>query len=272
MKIEKEMTPKIAVITGGSSGLGLAMAKLLGKEGYWIIILARNKTRIGKAIEMLTVSQIKVSGISCDVTDAEQLRDAASAIKDQFGKIDFLILNAGSVSTRLLVDYPGPEELKSDIENDLWGTIQSAYFLVPLIKDGSRILMTSSGFGLMGSAGYSAYCAAKAGIINFGESLRRELLYRKIGVYVSVPGDMDTPQFAAEIAGQPQWMKEQSSPRKLMSTDKAAKKILDRCNGHTRFLIQPSCDVRLLIVFSKLLPRRLRDKLIDGMFPRPGRK
>ncbi len=263
------MSSRVALITGGSSGLGFSFAEVLGKEGYQVIILARNKERIDKALEGLAVNRIKASGIACDVTSEINLRAAASSVKSSYGGIDFLVLNAGSVSTKLLCDYAGPEELKSDLETDLWGIIQSAYFFVPLLNEGSRVLMTSSGFGLMGSAGYSTYCAAKAGIINFGESLRRELLYRKIAVYVTVPGDMDTPQFAAEIAGQPGWMKEQSSPRKLMSTQLAAKKILRQCRGHSKFLIVPSADVRLLIFVSKLLPRKLRDKLLDRMFPRP---
>jgi short-subunit dehydrogenase len=263
------MSSRVALITGGSSGLGFSFAELLGKEGYQVIILARNKERIDKAIERLEENRINARGFACDITNENQLRDTVSFVKSTCGSIDFLALNAGSVSTKLLCDYADPGELKKDLETDLWGTVQSAWFFVPLLNEGSRVLMTSSGFGLMGSAGYSTYCAAKAGIINFGESLRRELLYRKIAVYVTVPGDMDTPQFAGEIAGQPGWMKEQSSPRKLMSTQVAAKKILRQCRGYSKFLIVPGADVRLLIFVSKILPRKLRDILLDRMFPRP---
>jgi short-subunit dehydrogenase len=263
------MPSQVALITGGSSGLGYAMAELLGNAGYRILILARDEGRIERAVNQLSENDIEVKGLPCDITNSDQLRDTAAFVRSEYGNIDFLVLNAGSVSTRLIIDYNSPEELKSDLENDLWGTVQSAYFFVPLLKEGSKVLMTSSGFGLMGAAGYSTYCAAKAGIINFGESLRRELLYKKIAVYVSVPADMDTPQFSAEIAGQPEWMKEQSSPRKLMSAGFAAKKILSQCRGNSKFLIVPGNDVRLLILASKLLPRRLRDKLLDSMFPRP---
>jgi short-subunit dehydrogenase len=260
---------QVALITGGSSGLGYSLAELLGMDGYKVLILARENNRIKNALQKLSAKGIDARGISCDVTNGKQLHEASLLVGSDYGNIDFLVLNAGSVSTRLVVDYDSPEALKSDLENDLWGTVQSAYYFVPLLKEGSKVLMTSSGFGLIGAAGYSTYCAAKAGIINFGESLRRELLYKKIAVYVSVPGDMDTSQFEAEIAGQPEWMKAQSSPRKLMSAEIAAKKILGQCRGYSKFLIAPSNDVRLLIVVSKLLPRRLRDKLLDSMFPRP---
>ncbi|MCX6233967.1 MAG: SDR family NAD(P)-dependent oxidoreductase [Bacteroidetes bacterium] len=263
---------KTALITGGSSGLGFSFATLLGKEGYHIIILARNEQRIKKAAEALAEKNISARGIACDVTQEGQLREAAAIVRSEFGQIDFLVLNAGEVTTKLLKDYSSATELKKDLEIDLWGTIQSAYFFVPLLPSGSKVLMTSSGFGLMGAAGYSIYCAAKAGIINFGESLRRELLHKNISVYVTCPGDMDTPQFHAEIEGQPGWMKEKSSPRKMMPAEISAKRILRQCRGHTKFLIIPSPDVRLLIVVSKLLPRKWRDRMIDSMFPRPVKK
>jgi 3-dehydrosphinganine reductase len=128
--------------------------------------------------------------------------------------------------------------------------------------------MISSGFGIMGAAGYSMYCAAKAGVVNFGESLRRELLCKKIGVYVACPGDMDTPQFRNEVKNQPEWMK-QSSPRKVVPVENAAKKILSQCKGHKKYLIVTGSDVKLLAIASKLLPRKWRDSLLDGMLPRP---
>jgi len=260
---------KSALITGGSSGLGLAYAEILGLKGYQIIILARNTQRIDDAVEMLTGKGIDSFGISCDITNESQLKNSVEQIKNLTGQIDFLILNAGQVSTSLVSDYSSVTDLKSDLEVDLWGVIQSAYFFIPFLKDGSKILMTSSGYGMMGAAGYSTYCAAKAGIINFGESLRRELLHRKIGVYVVCPGDMDTPQFRGEIAGQPQWMKEQASPRKLRDVKSEAQKILSQCQGTSKFLILPDNDAKLLSIVIKILPRRLKDKLLDRLFPRP---
>jgi 3-dehydrosphinganine reductase len=259
---------KLALITGGSSGLGFSIAKQLGTEGYRVILLARNQQRLDTAVEKLVLENSEAIGISCDVTEESQLRDAAERVKREYGKIDFLVINAGEVSTTLLSDYKTIAELKKDLEVDLWGTIQTAYFFTPLLVEGSRLLMISSGFGLIGSAGYSIYCAAKAGIINFGESLRRELLRKKIGVYVACPGDMDTPQFHNEIKGQPEWMKT-GSPRKLMQVEVSAHKILKKCKGHTRFLIITGTDVKLLAIVSKILPRTWKDKIIDSILPRP---
>jgi short-subunit dehydrogenase len=258
-----------ALITGGSSGLGLACAEILGLRNYEIIILARNKERIDNALRILHAKGIKAQGISCDVTDNPQLSEAVLKVKSLYQNLNFLILNAGEVSTQLLCDYTSPEELKRDIEIDLWGTILSAWHFVPLLSEGSKILMTSSGYGLMGAAGYSTYCAAKAGIVNFGASLRRELLCKKINVYVVCPGDMDTPQFEGEIAGQPQWMKEQNSPRKVVPVRFAAEKILKKCKGNSQMLILPDPIVKLLYYCMKILPARWITFLLDRMIPRP---
>jgi short-subunit dehydrogenase len=259
---------KVALITGGSSGLGYALAELLGKQGYSIIILARNQEKITKAVASLAALNISAKGFSCDITNENTLKTTFEQVKNEYGKIDYLILNAGVVTTKLLSDYKSASEIKNDLEIDLWGTILSAYQFMPLLVSGSKVLMISSGFGLMGAAGYSMYCAAKAGIINFGESLRRELLSKNINVYVACPGDMDTPQFHEEVKNAPAWMKKET-PRKLMKTMDVAVKILAQAKGSKKYLIIPSGDVNLLAVLSKILPRKFRDSLLDGMFPRP---
>jgi 3-dehydrosphinganine reductase len=259
---------KTAFITGGSSGLGYNLAEQLGKSGYRIIILARNPAKIDRAVAQLKEMNIDVRGISCDTIDEAGLKKTFGIIKAEYRRIDFLILNAGVVTTKLLSDYTDTSSLKQDVEIDLWGTILTTWQFLPLLDSGSKILMISSGFGLMGTAGYSMYCAAKAGIVNFGESLRRELLGRNINVYVACPGDMDTPQFHEEMKNAPAWMKKET-PRKLMSTRIVAARILKQCNGSRKFLILPASDVKLLVIVSKIVPRKFRDLLLDKMFPQP---
>jgi len=259
---------KIALITGGSSGLGYAFAKNLGLTGFKIIILARNQEKIDKSIHELKLLQIDAEGFVCDITDEIQLKNVSEIIKSKYKSIHFLILNAGVVTPKLLSDYSDPLEIKKDLDIDLLGTIYSAYFFLPMLSMGAKILMISSGFGLFGSAGYSIYCAAKAGVINFAESLRRELLCKNINVYVACPGDMDTPQFEYEIKHQADWMK-QGSPRKVLPVDQAAKRILKQCKGRYKFLILSSGDVKLLSIVSKILPRKLKDWLVDNLMPRP---
>ena len=104
--------------------------------------------------------------------------------------------------------------------------------------------------------------------MNFGEALRRELLCKGINVYVSCPGDMDTPQFYEEIRTSPDWLKT-GSPRKTVPVEIEGRKILNQCKGKMKFLIIPAFDVKLLSIASKILPRKFRDYLIDRMFPQP---
>lgn len=259
---------KIALITGGSSGLGFAFAQILGKQGYDIIILARNKEKINTSIAELQKNKINADGFVCDVTDEQQLKDVSEIIIAKYKTLDFLIPNAGVVTPKLLSEYTNPLDIKKDLDIDLVGAIYATYFFLPMLTKNSKILLISSGFGLFGSAGYSIYCAAKAGVLNFGEALRRELLCKGINVYVACPGDMDTPQFDYEIKHQSDWMK-QGSPRKVMPVDKAAAKILKQCKGKYKFLILSSSDVKLFTIIARILPRKMRDWLIDNMMPSP---
>lgn len=259
---------KTALITGGSSGLGLSFAKILGRQGYDIVILARNKDRLARAVGELKADNIRAQGHVCDVSDENQLKEVSRVVASDQQEVDFLILNAGVVTTRLLKDYSDSTEIKRDLEIDLLGVVYSAYFFLPLLRKDAKILMVSSGFGLMGAAGYSVYCAAKAGIVNFAESLRRELLCQDIRVYVACPGDMDTPQLENEIKNQPGWMK-QGSPRQVLPVAVAAARILRQCKGKYKFLITSSFDVALLAAISRIFPRGLRDFLLDSTMPRP---
>ncbi len=258
---------KIALITGGSSGLGLAMAKKLAGEGYIPVLVARDTEKLNNAVNLLKDAGYAAKAFSADVSKPDEIEKIALQVETEFGEIHFLILNAGVVHTKLLLDYDNMDALKEDIEIDLWGTVLCARLFIPLMKSGSKILLVSSAFALIGGAGYSTYCAAKAGVMNFGESLRRELLSKKIAVYVACPADIDTPQYEKEIADSPSWMNSSHRNRPL-SADVAAKRIIGKCKG-SRFLIIINPDVLLLQLMSKIFPRRLKDLIIDHSLPKP---
>jgi short-subunit dehydrogenase len=120
----------------------------------------------------------------------------------------------------------------------------------------------------MGTAGYSIYCAAKAGVINFAAAMRHELLSKKIAVYVACPADIDTPQFHQEKAAMPSWMTVTDARGKVMSAELCAEKILRRCKGR-RFNIIINSDIALLVFIKRLLPESALNFLLDRMFPKP---
>jgi len=259
---------KTALITGGSSGLGFVFAQELGKQGYSIIILARDTVKISNSVATLKEKGIESKGISCDVSKDEDLKKAYDEVNTGDTKIDFLILNAGMVIPQLLSDYKDSSGIRKQLETNLTGAILTAWQFQSLLQKGSKVLITSSGFGLMGAAGYTLYCATKAGLINFGEAFRREMLNKGVNVYVSCPGDMDTPQFFEEIRTSPEWMKT-GSPRKTVPVEIEGRKILKQCHGKMKFLILPASDVKLLAIVSKIVPRKFKDYLLDKMFPQP---
>ncbi len=260
---------KYALITGGSSGLGFAFAKNLAEKGYVPILIARRKNKLDEAVDKIKKIGFDVYGFQGDITSQEDLTNISESIKRQFGKIEFLVLNAGVVSVGLLADYDDYEKMKEDIEIDLWGTILSTRIFMPLLTSGSKILMISSALGLIGGAGYSTYCAAKAGIVNFAEALRRELLCKDIAVYVACPADIDTPQYDGERKNMPEWMSKGLSARhSLLSPQEAAEKILNKCKGK-RFLITINSEIFLLRILSKILPGRIVTSILDSSLPRP---
>jgi short-subunit dehydrogenase len=261
------MSHKIAVITGASQGLGLSMAKQLASEGYTPVLLARTQAKLDDAVKAIEDAGNSAASYAVDISDSEKMKEVAEKIKKEYGKIDFLINNAGVFHTELLENLE-IEEIKQDLDVSLFGAILCSKLFVPMLKDGGKILFVSSGFGLMGPAGYSTYAASKAGMINFAESLKRELHKRKIGVYVTVPSDIDTPAFREEEKNMPEWMNVSGARGDVMPADAAAFKILGRCRGN-RFFIFSHFDVFMLYILTKLLPKGFRDKILDGMFPRP---
>jgi 3-dehydrosphinganine reductase len=260
---------KYALVTGGSSGLGFALALNLAGKGFVPILIARRKDKLDEAVAEIQKAGFEAHGFKGDITSQKDLADIADSLKKQFGKLDFLALNAGVVTVSLLSDYTDYNKMKSDIDIDLWGTILSARIFLPLLVNGSRILMISSAFGLIGAAGYSTYCAAKAGIINFAESLRRELLCKGIAVHVACPADIDTPQYAEEKRTSPEWLTKGVSARQsLLSPKVAAEKILAQCKGN-KFLCTINSEISLLRVLGKILPHALMAAVLDSSLPRP---
>ena len=260
---------KCALITGGSSGLGFAIAMNLARKGFVPVILGRAEGKINEAVSLIKDAGFDARGYRGDVTSPEELAAVAEKVKQEFGRVDFLVLNAGIVTVGLLSDYTDLYKIKADIDVDLWGTMLSARVFMPLLVKGSRILMISSALGLIGAAGYSSYCAAKAGVINFAEALRRELLCKGITVHVACPADIDTPQYAEEKRTSPEWMTKGASARQsLLSPKTAAEKILAQCKG-TKFLCTINFEIKLLRALGRILPARLMAAILDMSLPRP---
>lgn len=261
---------KTALITGGSSGLGYELAKQLKAQDHNLILVARNEDKLKSSAKALASEPGNgfVKTIACDVSNEDSIEACFKSGLQDIDDIDFLIVNAGVTSIDLLSDYKDLKAVTRDLKINLIGAIASTYVCMPYLTSGSRILFVSSGFGVVGAPGYSLYCASKAGLNNFADALRRELLPRNINIHVACPGDIDTPMYAGELEIMPDWIREKMGRGKPAQVDSIASYILEKCFKN-KFMIVPSLDVTGLMTLQKILPRRLATRIIDNLLPRP---
>lgn len=183
---------KIALITGASRGIGKAIAVELAKNGISIII---NYYRDEKEAAVV-VEDIKKIGVDCfairaDVSSFNECAEMAETIRKKSGQIDVLVNNAGALSDRSLKNMT-KEQWDLVVRTNLDGTFNVTKNVLPLLRDGGRIINISSIVGLTGNHGQTNYAASKAGVIGFTKSLARELGKHKITVNAVAPGFIET--------------------------------------------------------------------------------
>lgn len=255
-----------ALITGGSSGIGLAFARAFLNTRMDVILLARGLPRLQEAEKSLSGLPGKVTLVPADVSSIHSLRIADQAVGRACQDIDILVNCAGVVKPGLLSELEDAD-LAAQIHVNLLGLIQATKVFLGRIPRGGTIINVSSAAAFLGLAGESVYVASKEGIVGFSRSLRRELLSRRIGVHVVFPADVDTPQYEQERRDMPEWMREDGARPKPVSPDALVRSVL-RCVRLRRFLIVPGGMAALGGFLTQYAPR-LASLLIDNLFPRP---
>jgi NAD(P)-dependent dehydrogenase (short-subunit alcohol dehydrogenase family) len=185
----------VAVITGGGSGIGLALAKAFAGEAYSVVIVGRNQKRLSLAAKDLTKSGAEVTALACDVRDPQAVEKLFSAIRQRFSAIDVLVNNAGITHALAPVEKLRVDTWKEVIEINLTGTFLVTHAALPLIRSGGTIVNNLSVAAEEVFEGMSAYCASKAGALGFTNVLREELRSRGIRVLALLPGATDTEIF-----------------------------------------------------------------------------
>jgi NAD(P)-dependent dehydrogenase (short-subunit alcohol dehydrogenase family) len=179
---------RTAVITGGSSGFGLATAQILVDEGARVLITGRDQDRLDAAKAQLGVSAIAVRSDSASVSDIDDLADA---VKTELGPIDALFANAGVNGFA-----PFDETTEELYDHLLTINAKGPYFtvqrLAPLVREGGAVVMTTSVANVLGLPMLSAYAASKAAVRSLTRSLARELLPNGIRVNAVSPGAIDS--------------------------------------------------------------------------------
>ncbi len=186
-----KLDQKIAVITGGNSGIGLATAKELTQLGARVIIMGRNSEAVAKAA--LEVGGHTL-GVTADVGRVADLERAFAEVRDKVGRVDILFVNAGI--GKFLPVGDTTEAVFDEITNT---NFKGAYFTIfralPLLTDGASIVLTSTVAVHFGLPGASIYAAGKAALNSLAKTLAIELAGRKIRVNVISPGPISTPIF-----------------------------------------------------------------------------
>jgi NAD(P)-dependent dehydrogenase (short-subunit alcohol dehydrogenase family) len=184
-------TNKIVVITGGTSGIGLAAARQFITEGATVVVIGRTPRSVGDAQKEIGANGV---AIAADVTKSTELDAVFQTVREKYGRIDVLFANAGIAKLGSVAETT--EEMFDDI---LDANFRAAYFAVqkalPLLSDGGAIVFTTSWFVEVGIAGTSAVSASKAALRNFTRTLASELIGRKIRVNAVSPGVIETPLF-----------------------------------------------------------------------------
>ena len=188
----KNLEGKIAVVTGGSSGIGLATAKRFVDEGAHVVITGRREAELKQAATLIKKNVTTVVG---DVSRLEDLDRLFAVVKEKHGHIDILFANAGAgtvaplaIATEAHFDQTFDVNVKG-----MFFTVQKA---LPLFKDGGSIILNSSVSNVLGLPGFTAYAASKAAVRNFARGWALELKDRKIRVNCMSPGAIDTPALA----------------------------------------------------------------------------
>jgi NAD(P)-dependent dehydrogenase (short-subunit alcohol dehydrogenase family) len=178
---------KVALITGGNSGIGLATARRFVSEGARVVITGRDDSTLHAAAR-----ELRVTAIQSDVTNARARAELFRRIREDFGRLDVLFANAGIAKFSLIEDTREEDFAQVLLTNitAVFMTIQGA---LPFMSAGSSIILNGSMAATTGSAGISAYAASKAGVRAMGRSLAGELSPRGIRVNVVVPGVIETP-------------------------------------------------------------------------------
>jgi 3-oxoacyl-[acyl-carrier protein] reductase len=195
---DKPLAGRVAIVTGGSRGIGVAIAGLLAEDGASVVVSGRDAERLQRAVKELERTGATIEGVVAEAAsreDAERLVDTA---KQRFGRIDVLVNNAGIIRDGLLVRMKD-EDWDRVMEVNLRGAflMTRAASKVMVRQKSGRIINIASTAGAMGNAGQANYSAAKAGLIGFTKALARELAHWGILVNAVAPGLIETDLSAA---------------------------------------------------------------------------
>lgn len=230
---------KVAVITGGNSGIGLATAQAFVDQGARVAIMGRDPETLAAALEQLGDGAIGIQG---DVRNLGDLDRLYASVRDQLEAIDVLFVNAGVANFQPFEDV---DEADFDVQFDV--NVKGAYFAVqkslPLLRDGAAIVLTTSISNQLGDAYTSVYSATKAALRSLARTLSAELVGRGIRVNAISPGPIETPIFGRlglpqdALDEMAQGLAERVPMKRMGAADEIAKAVLFLASNDSSFVL-----------------------------------
>jgi 3-oxoacyl-[acyl-carrier protein] reductase len=198
----KALAGKVAIITGGSRGIGLAIARLLADDGASVVVSGRDAARLDAAGKELESLGAPVLAVAAEATKRDDVERLVEATRERFGRIDVLVNNAGITRDQLLVRMKD-EDWDQVLDTNLRGVflMTRAVSKVMMRQKSGRIINVASTAGAMGNAGQVNYSAAKAGVIGLTKAAARELAHWNILVNAVAPGLIET-DMTASLSGE----------------------------------------------------------------------
>lgn len=194
--MSKPLSDKIALVTGGSTGIGLASAQELAAQGAKVYITGRRQQELDAAIALIGTS---AKGIRADVSRLEDLDMVYAQIAEESGRLDILFANAGG-GDMLALGAITEEHFDRIFGTNVRGVLFTVQKALPLLGAGSSIILTASTVSVKGTANFSVYSASKAAVRNFARSWALDLQGRGIRVNVVSPGPVKTPGLGGLVA------------------------------------------------------------------------
>ena len=194
MAVSFALSGKVALVTGGSQGIGESIAKALATHGAHIVVAARNEEKAAAVARRIAEEGGSAEAIRLDVSDPASVSAAFKSVVERHGKLDVLVNNAGITDDGLILRM-SKDSWDKVLATDLTGVFlcaQEAAKTMIKKKVAGRIVNITSVVGLMGNAGQTNYAAAKAGVVGFTKALAREIGSRGITVNAVAPGYIET--------------------------------------------------------------------------------
>ena len=247
-----------AIVTGGSAGIGLAVASRLAERGARVSIIARDPARLAAAAARIP----DLATASADVTDAAALRAAVDGLVAERGPCDVLVTSAGAAHPGRFLELDD-DVFRSQMELDYFGTLHAIRAVAPSMVERRRgtIVGVSSSAGLIGVYGYTAYGATKYAVRGLLDALRAEMRPHGVQVLCAFPPDTDTPGFAAENLLKPAETAAVSAGIRVRTPEAVARAIVDGIE-RSRVVITADAQTALLARIGGLL-RPLLDRVMD---------